>query len=148
MLCALLFLLLWIAAAWSADPLYVVTTSTDLKALVQVVGGERVQVESLAPPLHDPHALEVKTSQLSKIKRASLLVRIGLDHEPWLGRALRTLSDRRFVRDSPNYLDASRGSNSSRLRLRESRRIRERMSTASAILITGWIRKIANLSLQ
>lgn len=109
MLCALLFLLLWIAAAWSAEPLYVVTTSTDLKALVQVVGGERVQVESLAPPLHDPHALEVKTSQLSKIKRASLLVRIGLDHEPWLGRALRTLSDRRFVRDSPNYLDTSKG---------------------------------------
>jgi ABC-type Zn uptake system ZnuABC Zn-binding protein ZnuA len=66
-------------------------------------------VESLAPPLHDPHALEVKTSQLSKIKRASLLVRIGLDHEPWLGRALRTLSDRRFVRDSPNYLDTSKG---------------------------------------
>jgi ABC-type Zn uptake system ZnuABC Zn-binding protein ZnuA len=107
---ALPFLLLWIAApASGADPLYVVTTSTDLKALVQVVGEERVQVESLAPPLHDPHALEVKTSQLSKIKRASLLVRIGLDHEPWLGRALRTLSDRRFVRDSPNYLDTSKG---------------------------------------
>jgi ABC-type Zn uptake system ZnuABC Zn-binding protein ZnuA len=107
---ALPLLLLWIAAAaWSADPLYVVTTSTDLQALVQIVGGERVQVESLAPPLHDPHALEVKTSQLSKIKRASLLVRIGLDHEPWLGRALRTLSDRRFVPGGPNYLDASKG---------------------------------------
>jgi len=66
-------------------------------------------VESLAPPLHDPHALEIKTSQLSKLKRASLLVRIGLDHEPWLGRALRTLNDRRFVRDSPNYLDTSKG---------------------------------------
>lgn len=109
MLGALLFLLLWVTAGWGADPLYVVTTSTDLKALVQVVGVKRVQVESLAPPLHDPHALEVKTSQLSKIKRASLLVRIGLDHEPWLDRALRTLSDRRFVRDSPNYLDTSKG---------------------------------------
>jgi len=106
---ALPFLLLWIAAAWGAEPLYVVTTSTDLKALVWVVGGERVQVESLAPPLHDPHALEIKTSQLSKIKRASLLIRIGLDHEPWLDRALRTLGDRRFVRDSPNYLDTSKG---------------------------------------
>ncbi len=109
MRCALLFLLLWIAAAWGADPVSVVSTSTDLKALVQAVGGERVQVESLAPPLHDPHALEVKPGQLSKIKAASLLVRIGLDHEPWLDRALRTLSDRRFVRDSPNYLDTSKG---------------------------------------
>ena len=110
MLYALPFLLLWIADAWGADPLYVVTTSTtDLKALVQSVGGKRVQVESLAPPLHDPHALEVKPGQLSKIKDASLLVRIGLDHEPWLDHALRTLSDRRFVRDSPNYLDTSKG---------------------------------------
>jgi len=108
-LCALLFLLLWIAVAWGADPVSVVTTSTDLKALVQAVGGEKVQVESLAPPLHDPHALEVKPGQLSKMKDASLLVRIGLDHEPWLDRALRTLSDRRFVRDSPNYLDTSKG---------------------------------------
>ena len=109
MLYALPFLLLWIAGAWGADPLYVVTTSTDLKALAEAVGGERVQVESLAPPLHDPHALEVKPGQLSKIKAASLLARIGLDHEPWLGRALRTLSDRRFVRDSPHYLDTSKG---------------------------------------
>jgi ABC-type Zn uptake system ZnuABC Zn-binding protein ZnuA len=106
---ALGFFLLWAASARGAEPLPVVTTSTDLKALVEAVGGERVRVESLAPPLHNPHALEVKTSQLSKIKRASLLVRIGLDHEPWLGRALRTLSDRRFVRDSPNYLDTSKG---------------------------------------
>lgn len=109
MLCALLFLLLWSAVAAGADRVAVVTTSTDLKALVQAVGKERVQVESLAPPLHDPHALEVKPGQLSKIKDASLLVRIGLDHEPWLDRALRTLGDRRFVRDSPNYLDSSKG---------------------------------------
>ena len=105
-------------------------------------------MESLAPPLHDPHALEIKPGQLSKIKDASLLVRIGLDHEPWLDRALRTLSDRRFVRDSPNYLDTSKEFNSFRPRLQESGRIRERTSTASAILTTGLIRKIANLSLQ
>ena len=108
MLYALPFLLLWIAVAWGAAPVSVVTTSTDLKALAEAVGGERVHVESLAPPLHDPHALEVKPGQLSKIKAASLLVRIGLDHEPWFGRALRTLSDRRFVRDSPHYLDTSK----------------------------------------
>ena len=109
MLCALLIPPAVDRYCLGPDPVSVVTTSTDLKALVQAVGGERVQVESLAPPLHDPHALEVKPGQLSKIKDASLLVRIGLDHEPWLDRALRTLSDRRFVRASPNYLDTSKG---------------------------------------
>jgi ABC-type Zn uptake system ZnuABC Zn-binding protein ZnuA len=106
---ALAFFLLWTAVARGADPLPVVTTSTDLKALVEVVGGERVQADSLAPPLHDPHALEVKPGQLAKLKAATLLVRIGLDHEPWLSRALRTLRDPRFVRESPHYLDTSKG---------------------------------------
>jgi ABC-type Zn uptake system ZnuABC Zn-binding protein ZnuA len=108
-LCSLLFLLLCISAAWGAEPLPVVTTSTDLKALVDAVGGERVRVESLAPPLQDPHAVEVKPGQLAKLKAAALLVRIGLDHEPWLSRALRTVGDSRFTRDSPHYLDTSRG---------------------------------------
>jgi ABC-type Zn uptake system ZnuABC Zn-binding protein ZnuA len=101
--------LLWTATVRGAEPIAVVTTSTDLKALVEVVGGERVRVESLAPPLHDPHAVEVKPGQLAKLKTAALLVRIGLDHEPWLGRALRALNDPRFTRESPHYLDASKG---------------------------------------
>jgi ABC-type Zn uptake system ZnuABC Zn-binding protein ZnuA len=108
-LCALALFLLWIAAAGAAEPLSVVTTSTDLKSLVEAVGGERVRVESLAAPLQDPHAVEVKPGQLAKLKAAALLVRIGLDHEPWLGRALRTVGDSRFTRDSPHYLDTSRG---------------------------------------
>jgi ABC-type Zn uptake system ZnuABC Zn-binding protein ZnuA len=107
-LCALVFFLLCISTAWGAEPLLVVTTSTDLKALVEAVGGERVRVESLAPPLQDPHAVEVKPGQLAKLKAAALLVRIGLDHEPWLGRALRTVGDARFTRDSPHYLDTSK----------------------------------------
>lgn len=109
MLCALAFFLLWTAAAGGAEPLSVVTTSTDLKSLVEVVGGERVRVESLASPLQDPHAVEVKPGQLAKLKAAALLVRIGLDHEPWLDRALRTVGDSRFTRGSPHYLDTSKG---------------------------------------
>lgn len=106
---ALAFFLLWAAAAWGGGSLTVITTSTDLKALVEAVGGERVQVESLAPPLQDPHAVEVKPGQLAKLKAAQLLVRIGLDHEPWIPRVLSTVKDPRFVRGSPNYLDTSKG---------------------------------------
>jgi ABC-type Zn uptake system ZnuABC Zn-binding protein ZnuA len=105
---ALALFLLWTAGAGAAEPLSVVTASTDLKSLVEAVGRERVRVESLAPPLQDPHAVEVKPGQLVKLKTAALLVRIGLDHEPWLGRALRTVGDSRFTRDSPHYLDTSR----------------------------------------
>lgn len=102
-------LVLLAAAPPAGSQLPIVTTSTDLKALVEAVGGERVQVESLAPPLNDPHAVEVKPGQLAKVKTAQLLVRIGLDHEPWLPRVLSTVNDPRFVRDGPNYLDTSKG---------------------------------------
>ncbi len=109
MLRALSLLLLAAAPVWGGGPLPVVTTSTDLKALVQAVGGDRVQVESLALPLHDPHAVDVKPGQLAKLKAAALLVRIGLDHEPWLARVLRSVNDPRFVPGSPHYLDTSKG---------------------------------------
>lgn len=109
MLRALALFLLWSAVAWAGGPLPVVTTSTDLKALVDAVGGEKVQTESLAPPLSDPHSFEIKPGQLAKLKSATLLVRVGLDHEPWLGVALRTVNDPRFVAGSPNYLDTSKG---------------------------------------
>lgn len=102
-------LLLVASPAWGAAPLSVVTTTTDLKSLVEAVGGERVQVEALAPPLHDPHAVEVKPGQMARIKMAALLVRIGLDHEPWLARVLRTVNDPRFARGSPHYVETSRG---------------------------------------
>jgi ABC-type Zn uptake system ZnuABC Zn-binding protein ZnuA len=106
---ALLCVVLAVAPAWGGGPLQVVTTSTDLKALVEVVGGSRVQTESLAPPLHDPHTVSLTPGQLAKIKAASLLVKIGLDHEPWLSRLLRSINDPRFIEGSPHYLDTSKG---------------------------------------
>ena len=66
----------------------IVTTSADLKSLVEAVGGDRVEVDSLAVPEQDPHSIELKPGQLVRLREAALLVRIGLDHEPWLARAL------------------------------------------------------------
>jgi ABC-type Zn uptake system ZnuABC Zn-binding protein ZnuA len=106
---AALLLVLWAAApAWSDGPLVVVTTSTDLRALVETVGGDRVRAESLAAPAQDPHAIDLKPGQLARLKAADLLVRIGLDHEPWLTRAVRAAGDPRLVPGSPHVLDTSR----------------------------------------
>jgi ABC-type Zn uptake system ZnuABC Zn-binding protein ZnuA len=72
--------------ALSQEKLRVVATSADLKSLTEAVGGERVEVESLAAPEQDPHSIEVKPAQLARLRGAALLVRIGLDHEPWLAK--------------------------------------------------------------
>jgi ABC-type Zn uptake system ZnuABC Zn-binding protein ZnuA len=73
-------------AVFPQEKLRVVTTSADLKSLVEAVGGDRVQVESLAVPEQDPHSVEIKPAQLARLRHAALLVKIGLDHEPWLAR--------------------------------------------------------------
>jgi ABC-type Zn uptake system ZnuABC Zn-binding protein ZnuA len=90
-------------------PIRVVTTSTDLEALVEAVGGDHVRVVSLAPPIHEPHQVEVKPRQLAELRAATLLVRIGLDHEPWLARVVETANDPRFAAGGPGDLDVSRG---------------------------------------
>jgi len=75
-----------------AATLSVAATTTDLRDLVAAVGGEGVRVESLTDPRQDPHAREIHPRQLALLRSADLLVRVGLDHEPWLGRALRAVA--------------------------------------------------------
>ena len=95
------------APAWAVVD--VVTTSTDLKALVEAVGRDAVRVTSLAPPVHEPHAVDLKPSQLQALKSAALLVRVGLDHEPWLLPVLESTDGKRFRAGSPAVLDCSKG---------------------------------------
>jgi ABC-type Zn uptake system ZnuABC Zn-binding protein ZnuA len=68
------------------ERLLVITTSPDLKSLVEAVGGDRVEVESISQPEQDPHAIELKPAQLLRARQAAMLVKVGLDHEPWLAR--------------------------------------------------------------
>jgi len=70
----------------SQEKIEVITTSADLKSLAEAVGGDRLEVESLTAPDQDPHSFEVKPAQLLRLRNAALIIRIGLDHEPWLAR--------------------------------------------------------------
>jgi ABC-type Zn uptake system ZnuABC Zn-binding protein ZnuA len=72
--------------AAAATQFHIIATTTDIQSLITAIAGDRVYVESLAAPAQDPHSLELKPSQLVRLHSASLVVRIGLDHEPWLAR--------------------------------------------------------------
>lgn len=92
-----------------AAKLKVVTTTTDLRALAEAVGGDRVEVESLLRGYQDPHSVEIKPSYLLKLKRADLFIRIGLDLDLWADSLLEGARNGRILKGGPGYLDTSVG---------------------------------------
>ena len=61
------------------------TTTEDLAALAREVGGDQVNVDSIARGYQDPHFVEPKPSFLLKLQKADLLVVVGLQLEiGWL----------------------------------------------------------------
>ena len=65
----------------AAAKLFVVTTTPDLAAITREVGGDKVEVESLAVGTQDPHFVDPKPSFIVKLNRADLYIKRGLDLE-------------------------------------------------------------------
>jgi ABC-type Zn uptake system ZnuABC Zn-binding protein ZnuA len=99
----------WPAPAAAADRLRVVTTTTDLRALVEAVGGERVLAESLAGGAQPPHVFDAKPQHLRSLRAADLVVRVGADHDAWVQPLIRQAGNPRIGRGEPGHVDASRG---------------------------------------
>ena len=96
-------------AAAAAPLLEVVTTTSDLKSLVEIVGGDRVHVTSIAPPAQDPHTFEPRLANLQQLKQAQLVVKIGLDHDLWIDQLLREIDNPDLQPNRSGYVDASKG---------------------------------------
>lgn len=68
-----------------AEPVHIVTSIETFADLARSVGGDRVEVQSLAHGYQDPHFVEAKPNLLLPLSRANLLVYAGLDLEiGWL----------------------------------------------------------------
>src|SRR6201997_3647901 len=72
---------LFLPSLAEAKKLTVVTATTDIAALAQEVGGEKISVESIAKGYQDPHFVEAKPSFLLKLRQADLLIVVGLQLE-------------------------------------------------------------------
>jgi zinc/manganese transport system substrate-binding protein len=91
-----------------AKQLYVVTATTDMAALAQEVGGDKIKVESIARGYQDPHFVEAKPSFLLKLRQADLLISVGLDLEiGWLPPLITQSGNPRIQPAAQGYLDAS-----------------------------------------
>ncbi len=91
-----------------AKKLNVVTATTDMAALAQEVGGDRISVESIAKGYQDPHFVEAKPSFLLKLRQADLLIVVGLQLEiGWLPPLITQSGNGRVQVGANGYLDAS-----------------------------------------
>src|ERR1700686_1914402 len=86
----------------------VVTSTTDMAALTQEVGGDKVNVESIAKGYQDPHFVEAKPSFLLKLRQPDLLIAVGFQLEiGWLPPLVTQSGNPKNQVGAPGYLDAS-----------------------------------------
>ena len=98
------------AAQVHAAKLRVVATLTDLADLTRNVGGEFVEVRSLATGIEDTHGVPMKPSFVPLLNRADLVVLVGFDCEhSFLPALLEASKNPRLQPGKPGYVDCSKG---------------------------------------
>ena len=102
-----------VASALSAkadDKLRVVTTTTDLAAIARFVGGDKVEVTSVATGREDPHHIAAKPSYMMAARKAELWIRVGMELEIGYEELILDGSRNPRIRiATPGHLDASEG---------------------------------------
>src|SRR3954469_24154975 len=94
----------------SAKKLNVVTTTPDLGALAREIGGDRVDVKTLAKPTEDPHFVDAKPSHIVTLNRADALVEGGAELEQgWMPPLLDNARNAKIATGAPGRITASNG---------------------------------------
>ncbi|TAL41153.1 MAG: zinc ABC transporter substrate-binding protein, partial [Chitinophagaceae bacterium] len=93
-----------------AGTVKVVTTTTDMKSIVEMVGGNKVSVTSIATGYQNPHFVDPKPSYIISLTKADLFVTVGLDLETgWSPQLLSSSRNTKIQKGSAGYVDASEG---------------------------------------
>jgi ABC-type Zn uptake system ZnuABC Zn-binding protein ZnuA len=93
--------------ALAQERIQVVTTTTDLRSLAEAVGGDRIVAVSLVPANLDAEEYQPKPQDVSRLKNARMVVRVGLDYDLWFDRLLAQAGTPAIKRGAPGYVDAS-----------------------------------------
>lgn len=91
------------------NKLEVVTTTTMFADLVRKIGGDRVDVKSIASPKFNIHFIQPKPSDVRNVQKADLYVFAGLDIEAWSDPLVEAAGKPEFFRGGLRSLDLSTG---------------------------------------
>ncbi len=105
-----LFLFFSFSTVLFAKKLKVVTSLTDLASIAKDVGGDRVDVFSIAVGYQDPHFVDAKPSYIIKLQKADMFVQAGLDLEiGWVPQLLDGSRNADILPGGKGFVDASKG---------------------------------------
>lgn len=94
----------------AASKINVVTTTSDLASVVREIGGDLVEVKTLAKATEDPHFVDAKPSHIVTLNRAAVLVDGGAELEiGWMPPLLDNARNDRIATGAPGRITASQG---------------------------------------
>jgi len=94
----------------TAGKIKVVTTTTDLKSITELIGGDKVSVLSIATGYQNPHFVDPKPSYIISLSNADMFVTVGLDLETgWSPQLLSSSRNSKIQKGGTGYVDASTG---------------------------------------
>src|SRR5581483_3333743 len=98
-----------LAASVARAKLNVVATTPDLGSIAKAIGGDRIELTTLAKPTEDPHFVDAKPSFIVKLNHADVLVEGGAELEiGWLPALLDQARSSRIVAGAPGHILCSR----------------------------------------
>jgi ABC-type Zn uptake system ZnuABC Zn-binding protein ZnuA len=92
-----------------AAPIDVVTTTEELRSLVEAVGGDAVRATSIVSGDRDAEEYVAKPQDILLLRRAQMVVRVGLDYDLWLNPLLARSGNALIRKGGRGYVDASQG---------------------------------------
>ena len=97
-------------SARSYAEIRIVTTIPDLKSIAEFIGGDNVDVFSIATGYQNPHFVDPKPSYILKLSRADMFITVGLDLEiGWVPPLLNSARNAKIQKGGDGYVDASVG---------------------------------------
>ncbi|MGH7900599.1 MAG: metal ABC transporter substrate-binding protein [Thermodesulfobacteriota bacterium] len=104
-----LFLLIFMSSRVALAKVQIVTSVPNFAAIAQEIGGDKVEVKSIAKGYQDPHFVDAKPIFIRDLNRADLLIYQGLDLEiGWLPVLITGSRNSKITSlSSPGRLDAS-----------------------------------------
>lgn len=90
--------------------LNIVVTTPDLASIAQEVGGDKVEITTLARPTEDPHFVDAKPSFIVKLNRADALIEGGAELEiGWLPSLLSGARNSKIASGQPGRILCNEG---------------------------------------